>query len=156
MYSWNLQKWFLRQRPPATGYCVSDDVIISIIGQIVQWFPSLSSDQHSELSSYNSVTEITIVFAHWITNINTTQPNGDKTTTEATRVGLDFVTILNRILKLNCEFESKTLDWKGLWNWTLDSDFGLRPWNWTLDLDFGLGLGLGLLTWTWIVTISGL
>ena len=40
-----------------------------------------------------------------------------------TRVGLDFVTILNRILELN---------------WTLDLDFRLGLWNWTLDSDLDL------------------
>ena len=36
-----------------------------------------------------------------------------------------------------------TLDF-GLWNWTLELDFGIGFWNWTLKLDFGLGLR----TWT--------
>ena len=73
-----------------------------------------------------------------------------------TRVRLDYVTILNRIWKLNFKFELKTiclgylsLLWKfelnwtsglrlGLLNWTLKLDFEIGLWNWTLDSDLDL------------------
>ena len=84
-----------------------------------------------------------------------------------TRVGFDFVTILNGFLNFsNLNYELG--DWGfrlglgfglglgfrlsffrlelrlGLLTWTLELDFGIGLWNWTLELDFGLGLGLGL------------
>ena len=65
----------------------------------------------------------------------------------STRVGLDYVTIQNRILKLDLDStmsQSRIEFWNWIFNflfetmcltftWTLDLDFGL--WNWTLDSD---------------------
>ena len=66
-----------------------------------------------------------------------------------TRVTLNYVTIQNRILKLNFKF----LIWIKVSNFNLFQfvlDLDLNS-TWTLDLDFGLGLTR---TWTWIVTIA--
>ena len=54
-----------------------------------------------------------------------------------TRIGLDFVTILNRILELTFKFKFKFRVglWNGLLNLnlSLELDFGIGLWNWTLD-----------------------